>query len=91
MYVGCLFPGAHAAGLYAVALSGLAEWPGVHCVSPLPCWADLSPEAYRNRVAGMVAEIEEAAAAERKRTGKSPLGAPLGRPMSGRRSLNLLW
>ena len=44
-------------------------------LSPLPCWAGLSPEAYRNRVAGMVAEIEEQAAAERRRTGKSPLGA----------------
>jgi len=42
--------------------------------SPLPCWKNLSPEAYRQRVANMAAEIEEDAAAARKRTGAEPLG-----------------
>ena len=43
-------------------------------LSPLPCWKHLSPEAYRQRVASLVAQIEEDAAAERKRTGAEPLG-----------------
>jgi hypothetical protein len=42
--------------------------------SPLPCWKHLSPEVYREWVAGLVQEIEEEAAAERKRTGRPPLG-----------------
>jgi hypothetical protein len=52
-----------------------------------------SPQAYRNRVAQMIAEIEEAAAAERKRTGKSPIGVqailaqePWTRPETCRKS-----
>jgi hypothetical protein len=44
-------------------------------LSPLPCWKNLSPEAYRQRVANLAAEIEEDAAAARKRTGAGPLGA----------------
>ncbi len=55
--------------------------------SPLPCWKHLSPEAYRQRVANMAAEIEEDAAAARKRAGTGPLGAaailaqdPVSRP-----------
>ena len=43
--------------------------------SPLPCWKHLSPEAYRERVARMGVEIEEDAAAARKRTGAKPFGA----------------
>ena len=43
--------------------------------SPLPCWKHLSPEAYRERVAKMGLEIEEEAAAKRKRTGAEPFGA----------------
>jgi hypothetical protein len=43
--------------------------------SPLPCWKHLSPEAYRERVAKMGLEIEEEAAAIRKRTGAKPFGA----------------
>ena len=43
--------------------------------SPLPCWEHLSPEAYRERVGAMATEIEEEAAAARKRTGAHPLGA----------------
>jgi hypothetical protein len=42
--------------------------------SPLPCWKNLSPEAYRERVANMAAEIDEDAAAVRKRTDAEPLG-----------------
>jgi hypothetical protein len=55
--------------------------------SPLPCWKHLSPEAYRQRVANMAAEIEADAVAARKRTGAGPLGAaailaqdPVSRP-----------
>jgi REP element-mobilizing transposase RayT len=40
--------------------------------SPLPCWEHLSPEAYRERVGKMAEEIEEEAAAARKRTGAHP-------------------
>jgi len=43
--------------------------------SPLPCWEHLSPEAYRERVGKIAAEIEEEAAAARKRTGAEPFGA----------------
>ncbi|MFL6262612.1 MAG: transposase [Thermoanaerobaculia bacterium] len=43
--------------------------------SLLPCWKHLSREAYRERVAKMVLEIEEEAAAARKRTGAEPFGA----------------
>ena len=44
-------------------------------LSPLPCWRYLSAEQYRERVAGLVQQIESEAAAERKRTGIQPLGA----------------
>ena len=44
-------------------------------LSRLPCWRHLSPEKYRELVAGLVQEIEADAAAERKRTGRQPLGA----------------
>ena len=43
-------------------------------LSPLPCWKDLSEETYQQRVAGLVQEIEEEAAAERQRTRKPVLG-----------------
>jgi hypothetical protein len=43
--------------------------------SPLPCWEHLSPEAYRDRVGKMAGQIEEEAAAARKRTGAHPFGA----------------
>jgi hypothetical protein len=42
--------------------------------SPLPCWRDLSPEQYRERVGKMVADIEEDAAATRKRRRVEPFG-----------------
>ena len=44
-------------------------------LSPLPCFRHLSPEVYRELVAGLVQEIDAEAAAERKRTGRQPLGA----------------
>src|SRR6476661_6934528 len=43
-------------------------------LSPLPCWKHLSPEAYRQKVTNLAQEIEEEAAAKRKRTGAKPLG-----------------
>ena len=43
-------------------------------LSPLPCWAHLSPEAYRERVAALVEEIERDAAAALARSGRQPLG-----------------
>jgi hypothetical protein len=43
-------------------------------LSPLPCWAHLSPEAYRERVAELVVEIEQEAAAALAPTGRQPLG-----------------
>jgi hypothetical protein len=43
-------------------------------LSPLPCWAHLSPERYRERVAALVAEIEAEAAVRRERTGIRPPG-----------------
>ena len=56
-------------------------------LSSLPCWKHLSPEAYRQRVADLAREIEEEAAATRKRTGVQPFGRktilaqdPLSRP-----------
>ena len=39
-------------------------------LSQLPCWRHLSPEVYRDLVAGLVREIESDAAAERKLTGQ---------------------
>jgi hypothetical protein len=42
--------------------------------SPLPCWKHLTPEAYRERIGKMAAEIEEDAAAARRRTGAEPFG-----------------
>ena len=44
-------------------------------LSQLPCWRHLSPEAYRDLIAGLVREIDAEAAAERQRTGCQPLGA----------------
>jgi putative transposase len=43
-------------------------------LAPLPCWKDLSPEAWKRRVTGLVGEIEAEAATRRKRTGSQPLG-----------------
>jgi putative transposase len=61
--------------------------------SPIPCWAHLTPEVYRVRIAGMVESIETEAARERERTGACVLGVkailvcdPLHRPSSLARS-----
>jgi REP element-mobilizing transposase RayT len=40
-------------------------------LTPIPCWAHLSPELYRSRIAGLVESIETAAAEERRSTGRS--------------------
>jgi hypothetical protein len=62
-------------------------------LSPLPCWAHLSPEAYRQRVAGLVEKIESEAAAELARSGRMPLGvdgvlrqSPEARPIRSKKS-----
>ena len=44
-------------------------------LSQLPCWRHLSPEMYRELISGLIQEIDAEAAAERKRTGRQPLGA----------------
>jgi hypothetical protein len=61
--------------------------------SPIPCWAHLSPEVYRVRIAEMVESIEAEAARERERTGARVFGVkailscdPLHRPSSLARS-----
>lgn len=43
-------------------------------LSPLPCWSDVPPEEYRERVAGLVEEIEAEARAARESRGLEPLG-----------------
>jgi hypothetical protein len=43
-------------------------------LSPIPCWAHLSAEIYRARIAALVETIETEAARERERTGASVLG-----------------
>lgn len=61
--------------------------------SSIPCWAHLSPERYRARIAALVETIEIEAARERERTGVSVLGVkailardPLHRPSTLARS-----
>ena len=48
--------------------------PETVALSPLPCWEYLLPEEYRERIRGLVEEIEEDAAAARDRTGIPALG-----------------
>src|SRR5258708_2060618 len=43
-------------------------------LSPIPCWAHLSPELYRARIAAMVESIEGEAASARERDGSSVVG-----------------
>ena len=43
-------------------------------LSPLPCWAHLSPERYRQRIEALVEEVEEEAARVRRRSGSRVLG-----------------
>ncbi|HEX3528802.1 MAG TPA: hypothetical protein VH988_17210 [Thermoanaerobaculia bacterium] len=48
--------------------------PETVTLSPLPCWEHLSPEEQKEKVAELVREIEEEAAAQGSATGKSVLG-----------------
>ena len=43
-------------------------------MDPLPCWKDLTEEQRQSRAAALVADIEEEAAARRKKTGVKPMG-----------------
>ena len=43
-------------------------------LSQLPCWADLTPEQYRERIAELVEEVEAEARADRESRGVEPLG-----------------
>ena len=43
-------------------------------LSQLPCWRHLSPGVYREQITELLQEINVDAAAERKRTGREPLG-----------------
>jgi REP element-mobilizing transposase RayT len=43
-------------------------------LSPLPCWEHLPTEEYRERIRGLIEEVEEQAAADRERTGIPVLG-----------------
>ena len=61
-------------------------------LSPLPCWSHLSPEAYRERVRGMVEEIERETAERHRVHGTSPAGrravlkmSPRYKPKSAKR------
>jgi hypothetical protein len=62
-------------------------------LSPLPCWAHLSPEAYRQQVADLVEAIESEAATALAASGRVPLGiagvlrqSPETRPAQSKRS-----
>jgi hypothetical protein len=56
--------------------------PGSQCfeeietltLTPLPCWEHLSPEKYRSQIADLVQSVEATAEAQRKQSGKQPLG-----------------
>lgn len=43
-------------------------------LSPIPCWAELTPEVYRARIRGLLVEIAEVHAAARARSGARVLG-----------------
>jgi hypothetical protein len=43
-------------------------------LSQLPCWADLTPEQYRKRIAELVEEVEAEGRADREARGIKPLG-----------------
>lgn len=62
-------------------------------LTPLPCWAHLSVEVYRQRVAELMKGIESEAAIEFAKTGREPLGVdavlkvdPETRPAESKRS-----
>jgi len=48
--------------------------PETVTLSPLPCWEHLSSEGQKEKIADLVREIEEEAAAQRAATGKTVLG-----------------
>jgi len=50
--------------------------PETVTLSPLPCWEHLSPEEQKEKVAELVREIEEEAAAQREATGPSSAARP---------------
>jgi hypothetical protein len=50
------------------------EEPETLTLEPLPCWKHLSPEQYRHQIERLVQSVEEEAEAQRKRSGKRPLG-----------------
>jgi hypothetical protein len=43
-------------------------------LDPLPCWSGLPDDLYRQRIASLLAQIEEKARAERERKCREPLG-----------------
>ncbi|MES1241771.1 MAG: transposase [Acidobacteriota bacterium] len=62
-------------------------------LTPLPCWAHLPAEAYRQQVAALVEQVEIEAAAELAKRGRGPLGvagvlrqSPETRPIRSKRS-----
>jgi REP element-mobilizing transposase RayT len=48
--------------------------PEILVLEQLPCWKHLDPEKYRERIAGLVKEIEEEGDAARERSGASAAG-----------------
>lgn len=50
------------------------EEPETLTLVPLPCWEHLSPEQYRRQIAALVESVEAAAEAQRKKSGRRPLG-----------------
>jgi REP element-mobilizing transposase RayT len=48
--------------------------PETVTLSPLPCWEHLSPEDQKKKIAELIREIEEEAAAQREVAGKTVLG-----------------
>jgi hypothetical protein len=48
--------------------------PETVLLSPLPCWAHMSPATYRARIAELIHDIEQTAAAARAESGGEPLG-----------------
>jgi hypothetical protein len=62
-------------------------------LSQLPCWKNLPPEAYRERIADLVQVIEQQARERREATGLAPLGVkailtqkPFDRPKKPKKS-----
>jgi REP element-mobilizing transposase RayT len=67
--------------------------PEILELDPLPCWKELPPEQYRQRIADLVDTIIATAETRRKESGKEPAGAaavraqnPLSQPTKTKRS-----